>query len=399
MRLSLPWVNALMDEQQGQDRVERPTRSANPGSLLSQWWTVGRIICDKRTTGRHVKAAWVIVDRFVRSYGNSRASLRYIQRATGMGRAAVVKACRELTEWGYVERRIGSGTRPSEYAPSWATSPRGTQINTTTPDSFSGVEIHTACGVETHTSRGASGVDSHTESYLLSPAYSPADSKSRLVSATAAQGHSAAPEAGREFDRVWLAYGKYGNKVASRKAFAAINNPDVDLIVKRATAWAASAKPGQRRMPLEKWLAAEKWDEADRRTVVAKPANDDVEVDEDEDSVRKKSAGDDFASAERLKARRRAAVAIDAPHGVVLTVTGAATESRGADTWLAIQTTRGSVAVLVEATDPYLQEEGQRHLARLTDACGGEINEPQDIIGREFVISDASFVAPVEQAA
>jgi hypothetical protein len=146
-------------------------RRAAPGSLLSQWWSLGGIIRDKRTSGRHVKAAWVIIDRFVKSYGNSRASLRYIERATGLGRAAVVRACRELTEWGYVERRVGSGTRPSEYEPRWATTARGAQIDTTVHDVFSGADTHTACGVEMDTTSRPSGVDSHTESYLLSPAY------------------------------------------------------------------------------------------------------------------------------------------------------------------------------------------------------------------------------------
>jgi hypothetical protein len=84
---------------------------------------------------------------------------------------------------------------------------------------------------------------------------------------------------GRGFERCWRAYGKYGNKQAARKAFDAITNPDVDLIAQRAVAWAASAKPGQRRMPFEKWLATEKYDEADRGLGVAartslKPSRD-----------------------------------------------------------------------------------------------------------------------------
>ncbi|MBZ9600500.1 hypothetical protein [Phyllobacterium chamaecytisi] len=73
------------------------------------------------------------------------------------------------------------------------------------------------------------------------------------------------------FNRLWLAYGRLGNKQKSREAFLSIN-PDADLaqrMVERAKSWALSAKPGQKRMPLEKWLAAEKYDEADR----AAPAN------------------------------------------------------------------------------------------------------------------------------
>ncbi|TIV73082.1 MAG: hypothetical protein E5V89_02245, partial [Mesorhizobium sp.] len=69
-----------------------------------------------------------------------------------------------------------------------------------------------------------------------------------------------APAAAEGFERIWKAYGKLGNKTAAREAFAAIVNSDVEHIVARATSWAASAKPGQKRMPLERWHASEKYD-------------------------------------------------------------------------------------------------------------------------------------------
>src|SRR5690606_27636224 len=104
----------------------------------------------------------------------------------------------------------------------------------------------TSCGVDLHTSRGASGVDSHTESYLLSGLQADLVVGTNEVSATG-PGADAPAEAGG-FERVWRAYKKHGNKQASRKAFEAIPNPEVDLITSRAASWAASAKPGQRRM-------------------------------------------------------------------------------------------------------------------------------------------------------
>jgi hypothetical protein len=107
----------------------KPTeRTAKPGSLLSQWWTIGAIMRDKRTSGRHAKVAWVIINRYMQARGNGRASLRYIERATGLTRRAVVRACRELVQWNYAARRIGSGTRPSEFSPNWVT---GAQSSTT----------------------------------------------------------------------------------------------------------------------------------------------------------------------------------------------------------------------------------------------------------------------------
>lgn len=93
-----------------------------------------------------------------------------------------------------------------------------------------------------------------------------------------------APAAPAGFEKVWLAYGKLGNKATSRVEWAKLVDPDVDAIVDRAASWAASAHPGRKRMPLEKWLAAEKYDEADRRVepkpeikpADRDPANDDV---------------------------------------------------------------------------------------------------------------------------
>lgn len=247
----------------------KPPRTAKPGTLLSQWWTLGAIACDKRTTGRHVKVAWVIIDRFMQKHGAGRASLRYIEKATGLDRKAVIRACRELVQMGYVTQHLGGGTRPSEYTPKWATAhPSGVQMTTTKLGNPSGVEMTTTVVVKSTPLDGASGVQMTTESCLPSPADKPADGVSMEVSADGLAPE--APAASGGFDRVWLAYGRYGSKQASRKAFDAIPEPDVDLIAARAASWAASAKPGQRRMPLERWLAAEKWDEADR-AVAAKP--------------------------------------------------------------------------------------------------------------------------------
>lgn len=375
-------------------------RKAAPGSLLSQWWTVGRIIRDKRTSGRHVKAAWVIVDRFVKSYGNSRASLRYIERATGLGRAAVVRACRELVQWGYVERRVGSGTRPSEYEPRWATTARGTQIDTTVPDVFCGVEMHTACGVEMDTSSHPSGVDSHTESYLPSSAYSPADGISNV--SASGPGADAPAEAGG-FERIWRAYGKLGNKAASRRAFVAIPDPDVEHIASRAAAWAASAKPGQRRMPLEKWLEAERYDEADRsaKPKLTAPQNAAMEEAGEEGEVRKRrtDADDATESAERVRAISRSTIQINVPSETPLTVVDSAVDYRGGDTWLSLETDKGSVAVMIEGVSPHLQEAGQEHLGRLTDACGmSKIKESGELHGCTFMIVADTFASVVRAA-
>lgn len=367
--------------------VAEKERKAEPSSLLSQWWTLGAILRDKRTSGRHAKAAWVIIDRFVRSKGNGRASLRYIERATGLGRPAVARACRELMEWGYVDRRVGSGTRPSEYAPNWVLTISGMTSRTSRQIDNSGVETVTSCGVEMHTTIAASGVDSQTESYLPSPAYSPADGIVTTVSASGPGAEAAPAVAGIDFEHCWRAYGRYGNKQASRKAFEAIENPDVDLIARRASAWAASAKPGQRRMPFEKWLEAEKYDEADRQVQpkarVSKP------------EVRERTDADHAnESARAARSIERKAIDVGVPLNVPVTVVSDAVESNDGDKWLRLLTDKGSIGMLIEANSCDLQRAGQMHFAQLTDACGlVDVSDGAAFHGMRFMVTHDGIVS------
>jgi hypothetical protein len=149
-------------------------------------------------------------------------------------------------------------------------------------------------------------------------------------------------------------------------------------------------------MPLEKWLAAEKYDEADRST---KPAS--MPEQREETDVRKqRTDGEDAAeSAEAWSALRRAAIQIDAPHGVEMTVLKSALEARGGDTWLVMATDRGNVAIPTEAANASIQQEGQAHLARLADSCGVEINDAADLVGQTFTIVGDTFSKPVQKAA
>lgn len=105
---------------------------------------------------------------------------------------------------------------------------------------------------------------------LLDPVIEPGTGNCNDVSGEAAA-DGLAPTARAGFEKVWLAYGKLGSKASARAEWAKLIDPDVDHIVARAASWAASARPGQKRLPLERWLALEKYDEADRR-VEPKPA-------------------------------------------------------------------------------------------------------------------------------
>lgn len=204
--------------------------------------------------------------------------------------------------------------------------------------------------------------------------------------------------AGIDFERIWKAYGRYGNKQASRRAFEGITGPDLNHIVSRATAWAASAKPGRRRMPLEKWLAAEKYDEADRSV---RPKAEPPELAEEDDMGRRRSSTVDAAeAAEHDRKLSGAAIEISVPSGVPLTVVSTAVEKRGGDTWMALQTDRGRVAVLVEGSNAPLQDAGQEHLQRLAYACGVDaIDDPAELHGTSFMIALSTFAALPEREA
>jgi hypothetical protein len=152
-------------------------------------------------------------------------------------------------------------SRPSEYEPNWVTSP---PMSATGADAPSGSPIYIFSGSPMCTTKPASGRPMSTESDLhLHGLKAGVDVGTNEVSACV-PGADAPAATGSGFERCWRAYGRYGNKQASRQAFDAITDPDADHIAERAAAWAASAKPGQRRMPLERWLEAEKYDEADR---------------------------------------------------------------------------------------------------------------------------------------
>ncbi|WP_339033796.1 hypothetical protein WHZ78_18470 [Bradyrhizobium symbiodeficiens] len=370
-------------------------RTAKPGDLLSQWWTLGAIAADRRTSGRHLKAGWVIINSYWQKHGNGRASLRFIERATGMDRKTVIRACRELDEWGHAARATGVGSRPSEYVPRWVTSASGVQTATTNDHGLSGVQMTTGVVVESPPLDGASGGQMTTESYLPEPAYKPASGRG-TVSASGPDAEAPAV-AGIAFERIWKAYGRYGNKQASKQAFEGITNPDVDYIASRAAAWAASAKPGQRRMPLEKWLASEKYDEADRSV---RPRAEAPEPAEEGEMVRRRSSTVDATeAAEHERKLSGAAIEISVPRGVPLTVANAWAEVRQDGRWLVLDTDGGRVAVLTEAARADLQDAGQEHLMRLACACDVAIDDPAELLGKSFIIARDTFAALSERAA
>jgi len=216
-------------------------------------------------------------------HGDALLSQRYVakvmkQRAPAgamvPSRNAVQRAIIALMDTGWVVRTFqgrGKGKGASRYVPVLNVLELAAQGKFPKPAHATGpVEPAHANGpLVARTNGPVDGEPAHVggpKTLIHDPRKDAGTSISSTVSAAPPADGLTATAAAAGFERIWVVYGKLGSKKASRAAFEAIENPDVELIVERAASWAASAKPGQRRMPLEKWLAQEKWDEADRKT-------------------------------------------------------------------------------------------------------------------------------------
>lgn len=242
-----------------------PRESADDG-LLAQFNLLSEVSTSRHLTVLDHAVATHIIKRYRRDFQNARASLRYLEQAAGALRPNIIASRDRLVRAGVLSvAREGAGTRPTEYTLNFCYKASGIASETAS----SGIDGNTSGGIEGDTSNQSSGIECDTESCL----HVPADiaglhvSKS-VVAPLAADGLPAvAPRAPDGFDSIWRAYGKLGNKAKSRAAFDALTDPDVEHIAERAAAWAASAKPDARRMPLEKWLEQERYDEAERSPV------------------------------------------------------------------------------------------------------------------------------------
>ncbi|WLB58115.1 hypothetical protein [Bradyrhizobium japonicum] len=399
-------------------------RTAKPGDLLSQWWTLGAIAADRRTAGRHMKAGWVIINSYWQKHGNGRASLSYIQKATGLDRKAAVKACRELVAWGHVTRVKYPGTRPSEYVPRWVTTASGVQTATTKTDAPSGGEMTTTLVVESTPLEGASGVQMTTESYLRSPAYKPdlqigrddtcppaAPPLADGLAATAAGGTAVeerarshaddiqAAQAKLTFELCYRTYDYAKGKKEARAAWDALPaEVDRAAVIKAAAAWQASweaqGKPDAPRKHLATWLREERYDEdaptgyqpkekAKAKSGPQKSANPAEPVSQKSDAR---------VTAKPAKRQPAAPITARVTASEVVKVEGlselrfTATDEAGVE---------HEHVITLEHPDMETQFEGQRQLAKLVHAAGLEqIQDSSELHDRTIVITENGFAEP-----
>jgi DNA-binding Lrp family transcriptional regulator len=98
-----------------------------------------------------------VIDRYYAKFGNARASLRYLEKATGATRANIIDSIRRITENGVIRViRQGIGTRPTEYDLNFEFASK----------SPSGIADDTSSGIADSTSSASSGIVDNTESYL-----------------------------------------------------------------------------------------------------------------------------------------------------------------------------------------------------------------------------------------
>lgn len=241
--------------------------------LLAQHKLLVAVIHTDWATRLDHKVAAVIIERYMRKQGNSRTSLRYLEKATGALRPNVITSTRRLLDHGVFHVvREGMGTRPTEYGLNFQFSASGIADDTASEDSSSGIAHDTAGGIAHDTARAASGIAHDTKNLLTSPADKPADSKvgnectpAPLADGLAATAGARDPESA--FGRFWQIYPRKYQKPKARAAWAKLApSPELaERIILESGRWAehyCEHPVDKKWIPAPaNWLAGERYDE------------------------------------------------------------------------------------------------------------------------------------------
>jgi hypothetical protein len=253
------------------------------GGLLDQYNLLGAIIDAPWATRLDHKVARHVIDRYYPKHGNGRASLRYLERATGSSRSNITTSLRRLAYHGAIVMvRPGHGTRPSEFALNFDFTASVPVDVTSSGDFPSGTVEVTSSGHVDDTSSSASVPVDVTESYLPVPAYKAGvriDRNDCGLATPGADGLAATSPATPQEERansqaedkptfvaLWRAYDYAKGKKEARAAWDALP-ADVDRAAVIAKAgewresWAAQGKPDAPRFTLARWLKDERYDE------------------------------------------------------------------------------------------------------------------------------------------
>ncbi len=144
-----------------------PSAATEP-VLLKQYKLLGAVNLAPWATRLDHMVATVVIDRYFAKFGNARASLRYLQVATGATRTNIGVSPRRIIENGVISViRQGIGTRPTEYDLNFdfiSKLPSGPGDGTSTSGPVDG----TASGPVDVTASASSGHADGTKTYLRS---------------------------------------------------------------------------------------------------------------------------------------------------------------------------------------------------------------------------------------
>jgi hypothetical protein len=259
-------------------------------TLKDQWRLALAAACDSRLSRLDLACLIVVIDRFMKDKGNSRASSRYLAKAVRAERRNVRNSLEKLKAFGYLkEVRQGCGVRATEYLPNFAlasgvaddpTTASGVADDPTTDLDPSGVVDDPTGGVVGDPTTGASGVVGDPKTYLQYPADKPAYDVSRTSHEAAARGAASPPPSPGAFgpatavpprdpvlgfDELWAVWWNRTQRPKAKAAYQKLN-PDEALhaeLVAAAQAWTDHYRDNdveKKWCPmLHNWLAGERW--------------------------------------------------------------------------------------------------------------------------------------------
>ncbi len=87
-------------------------KSGTEPVLLKQHKLLGAVVDSQWATRLDTKIAWHVIENYYAKFGNARASLRYLEKATGSQRNKIINSLRRLTDNGAISViRQGAGTK------------------------------------------------------------------------------------------------------------------------------------------------------------------------------------------------------------------------------------------------------------------------------------------------
>ena len=236
-----------------------------PGSLLSQYKLLCAVIDAPWATRLDHKITRHVIERYWVKHGNARASLRYLEVATGATRTNIIESLRRVIDKGVFSIvRQGVGTRPTEYDLNFdfaSKVPSGIAGDTST----SGIADGTPSGIADDTCSGSSGIADGTESYLRTeltssrtvsriedtPAVPTAPPVPGLEADTAAT--AVDPKAQPNlFEELWAVFPRKHHRAKARAAYKALA-PDETLHTDLMTAAIALAGHYEKTATDKKW--------------------------------------------------------------------------------------------------------------------------------------------------